>query len=514
MNTKRILVSLMLLGSGGAAGALGMHYAAQTKPPMAELPAAVQDPAVTSSERKILYWTDPMIPGYRSEKPGKSPMGMDLVPVYEGGERTPSGTVEISPATVNNLGVRTAPVERRALYREIETVGFVDYDERKISHVHTRTIGWIEELRVKSEGERVRRGDLLFRLFSPELVKAQQEFLQALRGHLPGLADAAGGQLRALGVTDAEIERLQKDGRASRLIDFYAPQDGVVAALPVRQGMYVDSSTTIVSLADLSSVWVIADVFDIEAPWVKVGERAEVRFPYLPSKVWDATVEFVYPSLDPRTRTLRVRLRLNNASDELKPQMYAAVKIFGEPRTNVLAIPRDALIPTAGEPRVVKALGDGRFRPTDVEVGIEAGDRVEVRRGLSEGDSVVVQAQFLLDSESSLSVELRRLDNEAPRPAPEAAHSGAHTGAQVAAESEAPEAEATGTVVKVDETARMVTISHSPITAIGWPAMTMGFLAAPDVSLAKVKAGAKVDFRLRQKPDGSFEIIAVSPAKN
>jgi Cu(I)/Ag(I) efflux system membrane fusion protein len=514
MSAKRLLASALLLGLGAAAGVLGTRYYAQMIPTAGAPLAVNEQPGGKTGERKILYWTDPMIPGYRNDKPGKSPMGMDLVPVYEGEEPSPSGAVEVSPAIVNSMGVRTAPVQRGPLYREIETVGFVDYDARKISHVHTRTVGWIEELRVKSEGERVRQGDLLFRLFSPDLLKAQQEFLQTLRGNLPGLAEAARGQLRALGVPDVEIARLEKEGRADRLIDFYAPQDGVVTELGVRQGMYVEPSMTMMSLADLSSVWVVADLFDIQAPWMKVGERAEVRLPYLPSKVWEGTVEFVYPSLDPRTRTLRVRLRLNNPGEELKPQMFAAVKIFGEPRADVLSVPRDAVIPTGGNPRVVKALGGGRFQPAEVEVGVEAGNRVEIRSGLAEGDAVVVQAQFLLDSESSLSAEVRRLDSGAQEPAPEAAHAGAPTAAQVAAESKAPEAEATGTVTKVDEKTRMVTISHGPITAIGWPAMTMGFAAAPDVGLAKVKAGAKVDFRLRQKPDGSFEIVAISSAKN
>jgi Cu(I)/Ag(I) efflux system membrane fusion protein len=259
--------------------------------------------------------------------------------------------------------VRTAVAERTRLWRGIDTVGYVDYDESRLSHIHLRTEGWIENLAVQSEGERVARGDRLFDLYSPELVNAQEEYLQALKLDNPGLRQASHDRLLALGVSSIHITQLQKTRRALQNIPVYAPQDGVVATLPVREGMFVKPVSRVMSLADLSSVWLLAEVFERQADWVKVGQPADVSLPYLPGSTWEGRVEYIYPALDPKTRTLKVRLRFDNPDEALKPNMYANVKIYGGPKEDTLVIPVEALIRTGREERVVLALGDGVLPP-------------------------------------------------------------------------------------------------------------------------------------------------------
>jgi len=375
------------------------------------------EPAYAADEdREILYWVAPMDPNYRRDKPGKSPMGMDLVPVYAdaAGE---SDTVSIDPAVVQNLGVRTAVVERGRLWRRIDTVGYVAFDERRISHIHLRTDGWIEKLYVKSNGERVKRGDLLFELYSPDLVNAQEEYVQALRGNNDYLRQASRERLEALGVSDGQIKQVAKNRRAFQHVKIYAPQDGIVDSLNVREGMYVKPATEVMALADLSSVWLLVDIFERQSDWVAPGQPAEVRLGYLPGRVWEGEVEFVYPTIDPQTRTLQARLRFDNPDEALKPNMYATVNIYAGPKGDVLSIPREALIKTGDDQRVILALGDGKFRPRRVTAGMESGDFVEITGGLKEGDRVVTSAQFLIDSEASLKASFARMDtdsNKAP----------------------------------------------------------------------------------------------------
>ncbi|MEE9421954.1 MAG: efflux RND transporter periplasmic adaptor subunit [Gammaproteobacteria bacterium] len=364
--------------------------------------------AQNNDEKEILFWVAPMDPNYRRDKPGKSPMGMDLTPVYAGDGD--GSSITISPAVVQNLGVRTAIAEKTRLWRGIDTVGYVDFDESKVSHIHLRTEGWIEKLYVTSEGERVNKGQRLFDLYSPELVNAQQEYIQAINIGNKGILQASRDRLVALGIPGNQIKQLKKTRRAKQSIAIYAPQDGVVSTLPVREGMYVKPATRIMSLADLSSVWLLAEVFERQSAWVKDGHLAEVRLDYLPGRKWEGQVEYIYPSLDPKTRTLKVRLRFDNPDEDLKPNMYANVKIFGGPKDDAIVIPVEALIRTGREERVVMALGEGRFASQNVTSGIESGEWVEILDGISVGDKVVISGQFLIDSEANLKASMMRMD--------------------------------------------------------------------------------------------------------
>lgn len=377
--------------------------------PDSETPATRSSPAAMADEP--LYWVAPMDPGYRSDKPGKSPMGMDLIPVYADNGNAAGSLVKILPEVVNNLGVRTAPVRRETLSRNISTVGYLDYDETRISHIHTRTEGWIERLTVRAEGEQVGKGQLLFELYAPTLVNAQEEYLQALASGNRLLSQASGERLLALGVSPAQVKQLEQNRKVAQYVRFHAPQSGILSRLNVREGMYVKPDTEVMSLANLDQVWLLAEVFERQAGWVKKGQAAEARLPALPERTWSGEVEYIYPDLDPVTRTLRARLRFDNTERLLMPNMYAHVEIHGEPAREILTIPNEALIHGADMTRVVISLGNGSFEVREIRAGMESDDRVEVLSGLEEGEEIVVSAQFLIDSEASLNAGLQRLQS-------------------------------------------------------------------------------------------------------
>lgn len=373
----------------------------------------------SGGENKVLYWVAPMDPGFRSDQPGKSPMGMDLIPVYESdqpGMNATEGAVQIAPAVINNLGVRTAKVERQDLGRKIDAVGYIGYDETKVTHIDLRADGWIEDLRIKSEGERVKKGDLLFRIYSPTLVNAQSELVQAVNRGRDNLVEASRARLRALGISDGQIAQISEKGQAEQLVSFFAPQNGVVAELNVAEGMYVRPGTSLATLADLSTVWMLADVFEGQSPWIKTGLPAEASLTFLPGIARPGRVEYVYPTLEPDTRALRVRLKFDNPDEALKPNMFANVAIEAEPIVGALTVPRDAVIRSGKFDRVILALGEGKFQVVEVVIGIEAQDLVEVKRGLREDEEVVVSGQFLIDSEASLSGSIRRLSSDMSDP--------------------------------------------------------------------------------------------------
>jgi Cu(I)/Ag(I) efflux system membrane fusion protein len=362
-------------------------------------------------EREILYWVAPMDPNFRRDEPGKSPMGMDLRPVYADQVDAVPGTVKIDPTVVNNLGVRSAAAEVGPLSRRIETVGYIGYDEDTLQHVHTRVDGWIETLATKATGDPVEKGQLLFELYSPTLVNAQQEYLATLASGNAMLQSASRDRLAALGVTGSEIERLQRERTASQRVRVYAEADGVIAHLGVREGIFVTPATEVMSVARLDRVWVLAEVFERQAAWVAPGQQAEVELDYLPGRKWQGTVDYVYPELDATTRTLKVRIRFNNEGEVLRPNMFARVTLLGTATEPVVHVPREALIRGGDVDRVVLSLGDGRFRSQEVEIGIKSGDRIAILEGLSAGDRIVTSGQFLIDSESDIESGLSRMDD-------------------------------------------------------------------------------------------------------
>ena len=374
-------------------------------------PSDASENGASNGNREVLYWVAPMDPNYRREEPGKSPMGMDLVAVYADEVDGQPGVVSIDPTIVNNLGVRTAKAQRGPLSRQIDTVGYVGYDEDTVQHVHTRVDGWIEKLATKASGDPVTRGQLLFELYSPTLVNAQEEYLTAVRSNNKTLLGASKDRLTALGVNAREVARLEKERTVRQRIRITAQSDGVIAHLGVREGIYVTPATEIMSVAELDKIWVVAEVFERQSGWVKAGQKAMVELDYLPGKVWHGVVDYVYPELDAKTRTLKVRLRFDNASTELRPNMFARVSIQGDSFGDVVHVPREAVIRGGTVNRVVVALGNGRFKAQPVTIGIESGNYVAIRSGLTEGEEVVVSGQFLIDSESNIGAALERMND-------------------------------------------------------------------------------------------------------
>ena len=440
-------------------------------------------------EPEILYWVAPMDPAYRRDGPGKSPMGMDLVPVYaEQGAVTDA--VHISAAITQSLGVRTSNAERRSLWRKIEATGYVGFDETRVSQINLRTEGWIERLLVKNEGERVKKGQLLFEFYSPQLVNAQKEFVQVKRRNDAQLLSAAEEKLLALGMVREDIQRLTKTSKVTNTVQVLAPQDGTVTSLNVKEGIFVKPATEILSLADLSSVWLQAGVFESQADWVTEQQSAEARLNYMPGEVFSGRVDYVYPVLDPKSRTLQVRLRFDNPNERMKPNMYARVTIFGKSHPGALSIPREALIRGQDTDRVVVALGEGNYTVHEVMTGIESGGWVEIIAGLEEGDEVVTSAQFLIDSEASLAGSIQRLD----------AHHMTNKN------DNHQSVFGSGIVEAVDTATRRIRISHGPIDALGWTAMTMEFDVLPGVNLETINSGQNIHFSLSQSKVGDYVI--------
>ena len=332
--------------------------------------------------------------------------GMDLVLLEAGGE---AGTGNLSPTVINTLGVRTAKTKRRTLFRKINSVGYVELDETKLRTVNLRVDGWIEKLHVSSEGDRVEEGQPLFELYSPKLVNAQEEYVQAMQHQNELVMKASRDRLLSLGVSLDQINLLQTQEDVQQHVVIRAPQKGVISNHKIREGQFVKPSQTLLEIVDLDTIWVIAEIFESQSDWVKKGQRAKASLPYLPGESIEGMVDYVYPSLDPKTRSLKVRLKFDNPNESIKPNMYADVAIFAKPKKKVLTIPREALITTGDDNRVIISMGEGKFIPMQVKVGMRTDKGVEILRGLAEGDVVVTSSQFLIDSESSLKASLAKM---------------------------------------------------------------------------------------------------------
>jgi membrane fusion protein, copper/silver efflux system len=393
-------------------------------------------------ERKIKYWVSPMDPGYIRDKPGKAPCGMDLVPVYEeAGEEAP-GTIKISPATIQSMGVRTAKVEVRPLSRLTLAVGMVTFDERNLNVITTKVDGWVERLYVNATGDSVRKGQALLSIYSPELVTAQEEYLlaernlKAMKGSpvkemvqgAQRLAEASRRRLSYFDVSAAQIDNLSRTGQVKKHLVLYSPANGIVTKRMVTQGMYVKAGMPALELADLSTIWVDADIYQYELPWIKVGQPVTMSLDYLPGETFQGKIDYLYPYLKEATRTARVRLRFPNPQLKLKPEMFAQVKIESPVVHNAVVVPADAVLDTGLKQHVFIALGQGRFEPREVKLGVLGNDGMrEVLAGLKGGEDVVTSAQFMLDSESRFreavqlmmpGMEMGGKKEEAPQPMP------------------------------------------------------------------------------------------------
>lgn len=397
--------------------------------PSESLAVAMDDTAMEHAAKHLdPKYVCPMHPQIVKDEPGSCPIcGMDLVEKMMDPMAGKHPEVALSPAVVQSMGVRTARVERGTLWKYIRTVGRVEYDETRIAHVHPRAEGWIEGLAVRAEGEPVRRGEPLAELYAPQILSAQVDFLLALepqpRGVAQVKADKARNLLRLLDVPEDVIQEIQASRETRQTVPVLAPIDGIVTGMMAREGMYVSPATEMFTVVDLSQVWVMVDVFEHQIDWLAPGLSAEIQVPAHPGRSWEGEVQYLYPQLDPKTRTLPVRLVFPNADGLLKPNMFAEVVIYGGPKRDVLKIPSEALIVTGERESVVRALGEGRFQPVDVVTGMQRGGEVEVLSGLSEGEEIVVSGQFLIDSESSLQASFMRMSDAGADAPPAGGHS-------------------------------------------------------------------------------------------
>ena len=449
--------------------------------------------SVVTAEKKPLYWVAPMDANYKRDKPGKSPMGMDLVPVYDDGGKGPNegaGTIRISPDVVNNLGVRTAIVSYKSLHTEINTVGYVTYDEDKLVHIHPRVQGWIEKLYVKAIGDPVKKGQPLYEIYSPELVNAQEELLLALDRKNSRLISAAENRLSALQLPKSSIVKLKKTKKVQQTITFYSPQNGVVENLKIREGFYVKPGSTLMSIGDLSEVWVEAEVFERQAGQVKTGTPVTMTLDYLPGKTWQGKVDYIYPTLDAKTRTVKVRLRFKNEDGEFKPNMFAQIAIHTTGDEQVLLIPKEALIRTGNQDRVVLALGEGSFKSVAVSVGRYDSESVEILEGVRDGEKVVSSAQFLLDSESSKSSDFKRMNSDVDE-----ADASMPSSVWVQASIESMMADH-----------KMLTLAHEAIPEWEWPEMTMDFIASDSVDFSLLSEGMSLHVEVTKEDNGDYKI--------
>ena len=468
MNKSLLMSALLLaLGAGG-----GYWAASQT--------------AGSGPEAKApLYWVNPMDPRDRRDAPAKDNMGMDFIPVYEEQKSGSPGTVTISPEIQQNLGVRLAKVERLPLHQQIETVGYVGYDEERLEAINARMAGWIRTLAIKNEGQRIAKGSLIYELYAPDLVNAQHEYLLALNTANPLLLRAAEGKLKSLQVPADQIATLKRSRQVSETVRIYAPSSGYVSELKVREGQYVEPAAALFNISTLQQVWVSAEVFERQAGQLKVGDPVTMTLDYAPGRRWQGKVDYLYPTLDAATRTLKVRLRFDNPDEFLKPNMFAKVSIRsgkGEPQ---MVVPSEAVIRTGSQNRLVLALGGGGFKSVAVTLGAQFGDRVAILDGVEPGDNIVSSAQFLLDSESSIDSDFQRMTAVRPQ--------------QIWTQ---------GEIQTLDLASRTLTVAHQPIPEWQWPAMEMDFAVADGVDMSKLAQGQRLHLQVEQQGD-EYRIVNI-----
>ena len=395
---------------------------------------------------KPLYWRAPMDRTYVRDEPGQSPMGMDLIPVYEDeAEDVPEGAIKIDPVFVQNMGVQSLEIERVDIPFTIRTVGTLTYDDKQLAWVNTKYDGWVETVYVNYVGEPVKKGQKLFEIYSPQLVTTQKEYLQALQyarrmgdtdypdiaARAKSLVASARERLGYWDITDAQIEELETSGELKRTLSVVSPVEGIVVEKmnQALEGMFVKAGMNLYKLVDLSTIWVEVEIFENQVPWMRLGQRAVVELPYEPGKKYVGRVRYLYPFFNEKTRTMKVSIELQNPGHKLRAAMYANVVFEVPSAKNVLAVPEEAVIHSGERNVVVLDLGNGTFQVAEVALGVNGSGLWEVKDGLEDGAVVVVSAQFLIDSESNLQEAIRKMisdkatSEEPPgAPAPEHQH--------------------------------------------------------------------------------------------
>ena len=532
MKTRTIVVSAALvvaLGAGGLAGYWlgGRGSAAMPDGAQAAAPAASAAPA-----RKLLYYRNPMGLADTSPTPKKDQMGMDYIAVYEGedassGEPGAERQIRISTEKVQRLGVRTEAASLRRLDRSVRASGRVEPDERRVYSITPKFEGYVERLHVNVTGQPVAKGQALFEVYSPELVSAQREYLIAAEGvkamqgagaeaqaGMRQLVDSSLSRLRNWDLSPEQVSALVSSGDVRRSITFRSPVAGIVTEKKALQGMRFMPGEALYQVTDLSSVWVMADVFERDIAFVRPGSKAAVKINAYPEQNFAGTITYIYPSLNVETRTVPVRIELSNPRQQLKPAMFAQVELQIGAATPVLTVPDSAVIDSGTRRVVLVQRGEGRFEPRDVRLGARGDQYVEVLEGVREGELVVIAANFLIDAESNLQAAFGGLSGAGAGGAAKAASGAEPAGGQPSSEPAGKRVghRAEGTVESIDRQAGTVTLTHRPVASLKWPAMTMEFKLA-NLSLSKaLEPGTQLSFEFIERQAGEWVITSVTPA--
>jgi Cu(I)/Ag(I) efflux system membrane fusion protein len=488
------LMALCVIAAAVLTG--GGFYLGRMTTRLAHADKGVAPSASVTGERRILYWHDPMVPGPRFDKPGKSPfMDMQLAPVYA--DETSDGGVKVSPTVQQNLGMRVATVSRAEVTASFDAVGAVQFDERLNVAVQTRVHGYVERLAVRAPMERVRKGQVLATVFAPEWLGPLNELVALKRaGVSDDVVAAARDRTRAMSIPPELVRQAEESGTVQGRFTLTSPVSGVVAELGVREGVAVSPGTTLFRIAGLEKVWAVAEVPEAQAVRLVRGQKVKAALQADASRTFDGELKEILPEVSTATRTLKARFEVDNREGKLTPGMLLRLTVAG-PKNIRLVVPAEAVIRTGTRAIAIVRKDNGSFEPREISLGMDLGNEVEVTRGLSDGDHVVVSGQFLVDSEARLRSVLGSLT---PPTAPLGAAS-----APAAAASHAHRAE--GKVEKVDTDA--ITISHGPVPSMNWPSMTMGFRKPDAKAFGDIKAGDTVRFEFKEGGPSGYELLSV-----
>ncbi len=516
----------MKQGAGLAIGVIavalaagGGYWAGHRSPAAAgegSTPATSVAPHETGKqEKKLLYYRNPMGLPDTSPVPKKDPMGMDYIAVFAGApdeEPAAANQLKFSTEKIQKMGVRTEAAQMRLLDRTVRAAGRIEPDERRLFTIASKFEGYVERLHVNVTGQPVTRGQPLFEAYSPELVSAQREYAIAVQGidalksagaetqtGMKQLAEASLQRLRNWDVSDEQIKALARTGSAQRTLSFRSPASGIVMEKKAVQGMRFMPGEMLYQIADLSAVWVVADVFEQDLALIKTGAKARVSINAYPDKVFTGTVSYVYPTLKPETRTVPVRVELANPGLLLKPGMFAQLELGVSAKTKVVTVPLSAVIDSGTRQIVLLSQGEGRFTPREVKLGARSDAYVEVLDGVKEGELVVVTANFLIDAESNLKAAVAGFG--AALPAPAAAAS--------APAVKAAGHQAQGTIDGIDLKDGSISLNHGPVASLKWPAMTMEFKVANAALLKDLKVGDKLSVEFVERQPGEWVITSV-----
>ena len=496
-------IGVALIAAGG-----GYWFGTRQTPPVAQ--TASND--TPKKERKLLYYRNPMGLPDTSPVPKKDPMGMDYIAVYEGEEEesTSTGQLKFSTEKIQKLGVKTEAAQRRVLDRIVRAAGRIEPDERRLYAISPKFEGYVERLHVNVTGQPVGKGQPLFEVYSPELVSAQREYAIATQGveslknaggemqsGMKQLAESSLQRLKNWDISEEQVKALARSGETKRTLTFRSPVAGIVTEKKALQGMRFMPGEALYQVADLSAVWVVADVFEQDIGAVKPGAKAAVRINAYPDKTFEGKVGYVYPTLNAATRTVPVRIELANPGGLLKPAMFAQVELPVAAKGEVVTIPTSAVIDSGTRQIVLVQLNEGRFEPRDVKLGARSDNHVEVIEGIKDSEQVVIAANFLIDAESNLKAAVGGFTASETK-----AGSGKTVGHR-----------ASGRIDDYDPKTGTASIEHGPVDSLKWPAMTMEFKIANEGLLKDLKPGARIDFEFVERGQGEWVVTAVTAVK-